>query len=192
MPVGVNLLKNPGFEGHYEPYAGKQEWKVPDGWIPWHFERSDTDFPPEFKPSEAPNYNRIHGGEHAVQYFKSWGTYVAGVYQKVPSVPGVKVRFAIYGQAWSRIDGGDCPLEQSCQPADMGMRIGIDPAGGSNPRADSTKWSSSQSPTSGWVLFTVEATTESDYVTVFAWSSPNQPRLNQDTYWDDASLKVVR
>lgn len=191
MPVGVNLLTNPGFEGPYEPYAGTEEFKVPEGWIPWHFEWSDTDFPPEFKPATAPYWNRIHGGERALQYFKSWGTYTAGIYQKLPSVPGVKLRFTVYGQAWSRDDSGGCPAGESCNPADMGMRVGIDPAGGSNPRADTVEWSARQSPTRGWALFSVDATTEADFVTVFTWSSPNEPRHNQDTYWDDANLEVL-
>jgi hypothetical protein len=191
MPVGVNLLTNPSFEGPYEPKGG-QEMKVPEGWIPWHFEWADTDFPPEFKPAEAPYLNNVHSGQRALQYFKTWGTYHAGVYQKVAVTPGVKLRFTLYGKAWSRDDAGDCPPELSCNPADMGMRIGIDPLGGSNPRAGSMVWSVQQSPIDQWVLFSVEAVAESDIVSVFAWSSPSAPRRNQDTYWDDATLEAVR
>ncbi len=191
VPVGVNLLTNPGFEGQYGPYAGRTEFNVPEGWIPWYVQWSDADFAPEFKPAEAPHLSRVHSGERAQQYFKTFGTYTAGVMQRVQVAPGVKLRFTIYGQAWSHDGSGDCPSDQSCNPADMGMRIGIDPLGGSNPKADSIVWSARQSPTSGWSAFSVEATSESDYVTVFAWSSPNQPRRNQDTYWDDARLEVA-
>ena len=191
MPVGVNLLSNPSFEGPYEPKGGP-EMKVPEGWIPWHFEWADTDFPPEFKPAEAPHLHNVHSGERALQYFKTWGTYHAGVYQKVAVTPGVKLRFTIYGKAWSRDDAGGCPAELSCNPADMGMRIGIDPLGGSNPRAGSMVWSAQQSPIDQWKFFSVEAVAESDIISVFTWSSPSAPRRNQDTYWDDATLEVVR
>ena len=191
VATGVNLLKNPGFEGQYSPYGGKVEWNVPDGWIPWFFALSDQDLAPEFKPAEPPYYDRIHSGERAQQYFKTFGTYTAGVFQRVKVAPGVNLRFSIYGQGWSHDGSNDCPIEQSCHPADMGMRVGIDPLGGSNPRADSVVWSGRQSPTDGWAFFTVEATAESEYVSVFAWASPNEPRKNQDTYWDDAVLEAL-
>jgi hypothetical protein len=191
MPTGVNFLTSPGFEGAYTAKGGP-EMNVPEGWIPWHFEWADTDFPPEFKPAEAPFVNNIHSGQRALQYFKTWGTYHAGVYQKVAVTPGVKLRFSIYGKAWSRDDTGDCPAEQSCNPADMGMRIGIDPQGGSDPLADTIVWSAQQSPIDQWTFFSVEAVAESDIVTVFTWSSPSAPRRNQDTYWDDATLEAIR
>lgn len=191
VPSGVNLLVNPGFEGQYGPYAGRTEFNVPEGWIPWYVQWSDADFPPEFKPAQAPFMNRVHGGERAQQYFKTYGTYTAGVMQRVEVAPGVNLRFTIYGQAWSHDGSKNCPIEQSCNPADMGMRIGIDPLGGSNPRGDSVVWSPRQSPTDGWAFFTVEAASESQFVSVFTWSSPNEKRQNQDTYWDDASLEVI-
>jgi hypothetical protein len=187
VPTG-NLLNNPGFEGAYQSYLGKTEFNVAQGWIPWFLE---SGFAPEFKPAEPPYYSRIHGGERAQQYFKTFGTYTAGVYQKVRVAPGVTLRFSIFGQGWSHDGSGDCPIEQSCNPANMGMRIGIDPLGGSNPRADSVEWSAIQSPTNGWAPFTVEAVSENDVVTVFTWASPNAPRRNQDTYWDDASLEAI-
>jgi len=181
-------LTNPGFEGPFQTYLGRTEFNVAQGWIPWY---DESGFAPEFKPAEAPYYDRIHGGERAQQYFKTMGTYRAGVYQRVSVAPGAKLRFTIYGQAWSHDGSGDCPIEQSCNPANMGMRIGIDTLGGSNPKADSIEWSSVQSPTSGWALFSVEAVAESDVVTVFTWSAPDAAKRNQDTYWDDASLQAV-
>lgn len=189
VPTGVNLLTNPSFEAPFLTYLGRQEFNVAQGWIPWYDESS---FAPEFKPAEAPYYNRIHGGERAQQYFKTMGTYRAGVYQRVAVAPGVKLRFTIYGQAWSHDGSSDCPIEQSCNPANMGMRIGIDVSGGSNPKADSIKWSGVQSPTSGWAAFSVEAVAESDVVTVFTWSAPDAAKRNQDTYWDDASLQALQ
>ncbi len=188
VPTGQNLLVNPSFEGAFESYLGRQEFNVAQGWIPWYLE---SGFAPEFKPATAPFYSRIHGGESAQQYFKTMGTYTAGVYQKVRVAPGVELQFSIYGLGWSHDGSSDCPIEQSCNPANMGMRIGIDPLGGSNPRADSVVWSPIQSPTAGWAFFSVEAVSESDVVTVFAWSSPNAPKRNQDTYWDDASLVAI-
>jgi hypothetical protein len=188
VPVGVNLLTNPGFEGAFQTYLGRQEFNVAQGWIPWY---DESGFAPEFKPAEAPYYNRVHGGERAQQYFKTMGTYRAGVYQRVSVAPGVKLRFTIYGQGWSHDGSNDCPIEQSCNPANMGMRIGIDTLGGSNPKADSIEWSAVQSPTAGWAFFSVEAVSESDVVTVFTWSAPDKAKRNQDTYWDDASLEAI-
>ena len=191
MQTGVNLLKNGGFEAPYSAKGG-QEVNVAQGWNPWHFEWAESDFRPEFKPAEARFFaNRVHGGSYAQQYFKTWGTYHAGVFQKVSVTPGTRLRFSAYGQAWSRDDSGNCAEGLSCNPADMGMRVGIDPLGGTEPRADSIEWSPQQSPWDQWALFTVEATAKADAVTVFVWSSPSAPRRSQDTYWDDAVLEAV-
>jgi hypothetical protein len=189
---GQNLLANPGFEGPYAHYGGFQELNHAAPWIPW-WKDGGGNQRPEFKPAEialAPN--RVHGGSSAQQYFKSYGQFVAGLYQAGVSVPpGARLQFSVDGQAWSCEEFNQCPDGSSFNGANMFMRVGIDPTGGTDPFGDKIIWSAYFSPLDAWQLACVETTAVGETVTVFVWSSPDGPRQNQDVYWDDASLVIL-
>jgi hypothetical protein len=189
---GQNRLINPSFEGSYAAFGAFKELNHAANWFPW-WQDGANNLRPEFKPAEvsvAPN--RIHSGNTAQQYFKSFGQFKAGLYQSVLNVtPGSRLQFSAHGQAWSCEEFGLCPNGTSVNPANMLMRVGIDPTGNNNWSADTVVWSAYFNPLDQWQVACVEAVAERDVVTVFLWASPDGPRQNQDVYWDDASLVVV-
>lgn len=188
---GDNLLVNPGFEGDFR-FQGGQEVLVAPGWVAWWVQGSDTNLRPEFKQTNIGN--RVHSGSSAQQYFKSFGQYVAGVYQVVENEqlrPGTRVQFSAYGQGWSCIQGADCGAGVSVDPANMFMRVGIDPTGNTDPDSRTVKWSGYFNPIDRYEIQCVETVAESNQIVVFTWASPDQPRLNQDSYWDDGALVII-
>lgn len=189
---GKNLLENASFEGEYKPYGAFPELNHAPNWFPW-WKDGENNLRPEFKPAEvsiAPN--RVLNGSKAQQYFKSFGQFKAGMYQSVLNVPvGSRLQFSAHGQAWSCEKSNSCPNAQSFNAADMLMRVGIDPTGGTDPFSDTIVWSAYFNPIDQWQIACSEAQANSDIVTVFVWASPNGPRQNQDVYWDDASLVTL-
>lgn len=190
--AGQNLLANPGFEGAYSPFGGIVELNTAAQWLPW-WDDGGGNFRPEFKPVGVDQFaNRVHGGSAAQQYFKSFGQFKAGLYQVVPEVAAsARLQFSAWGQAWSCENFEQCPNATSVSPANMLMRVGVDPFGGTDFRSDDIQWSAYFNPLDHWQVACVEATAEAAKVTVFVWASPDGPRQNQDVYWDDASLVVL-
>jgi LysM repeat protein len=197
LQQGDNLLQNPSFEGAYSAWNGIPQLQMPVGWTPWWTDPSPGDpewanHRPEWKPAEAAYYpTRVHSGERALQWFKSYATYWAGAYQRVTVPQNAQLRFSVFGLAWSCADWEMCKDASSYDPANMRMQIGIDPTGGTNPWAPVVVWSNGFSPVWGWEYMEVQAAAQGNQVTVFLSSHPDWPKQNQDTYFDDASLVVV-
>jgi hypothetical protein len=194
---GDNLLRNPSFEGPYSAWNAIPQIQMPGDWTPWWAQpaEGDPDWKnqrPEWKPAEAEYYpNRVHSGERALQWHKSYATFLSGAYQQVNVPENAQLRFSAYGQAWSCDNWNSCPDATSHDPANMAMRIGIDPTGGTSPWAASVVWSGWGNPLDAWGYFAVEATAQGSVVTVFLYSNPDWPKQNQDVYYDDASLVVI-
>ncbi|MGB3714052.1 MAG: hypothetical protein WA996_06445 [Candidatus Promineifilaceae bacterium] len=190
---GQNLLLNPSFEGQFVPYGAFVELNHAPPWIPW-WKDGENNQRPEFKPAEiAVAANRVHSGNSAQQYFKSHGMFKAGLQQSVLSVPlGSHLQFSAHGQAWSCEEASTCRDGSSVNPSNMLMRVGIDPKGGTDPFSNEIKWSAYFNPLDQWQVACVEATSEAENVTVYLWASPDGPRQNQDVYWDDATLVILK
>lgn len=205
-----NLLTNPGFEGPYGPYV--PSFVHPDcpsgtcgtaqtaaGWTPWWQTVAFLDPAiygnPEYKPAEAKDFaSRVMSGERAQQYFNFGRTSTAGVYQQVSVPANSQVRFTVWGQAWSTgrdWEGPYSDVTYSAEPTPVNMRVGIDPTGGVDPFSPNIVWSGTAHPYDQYALFSVEAQATGSVVTVFTYSSPNEPRKHNDIYWDEASLVVV-
>ncbi|MDX1614343.1 MAG: hypothetical protein R3300_08540 [Candidatus Promineifilaceae bacterium] len=185
---GQNLLTNPSFEGDYLKF-GYDEINHAPGWFPWWEDDGLVNLRPEYKPADGALFpNRVHSGGFAQQYFKTFGQFKAGLQQFVEVPTGTRLQFSAYGQAWSCEEFSKCPDATSYNPADMLMRVGIDPRGGDDHQSPSIKWSPYFNPLDQWQLACVEAVSEAGAVTVYLWASPNKPNGNQDVYWDDASL----
>lgn len=70
--------------------------------------------------------------------------------------------------------------------------VGIDPTGGKNPRADTVIWGDAWYIYNGYVKqLTVEATAESETVTVFIRSQTKYAFEHNDAYVDQADIEVV-
>lgn len=188
--AGSNLLSQGSFTGPFEPFGFVQELNVPPPWIPWFTDDGAINFRPEYKPADGVNYpNRIRSEPSAQVYFKSHGQFRAGLYQQVINVAtGARLQFSAYGQGWSCEDFSQCGGGVSFNPANMYMRVGIDPHGNTNPNSRHIVWSDYFNPIDRWEVRCVETEALFNVVTVFLWASPDGPRQNQDVYWDDASL----
>ena len=141
--------------------------------------------------------NRIHGGQRAQKYFTYGRMHEAGLMQRVTGVvSGTLYHFSIYMQAWMCMDyieackGGYV----SDKPTQMHLKVGIDPAGGTNPFGSDIVWSPEVESFDRWTQYSVEAVARSDALTVFTRSRPewkDMARQNNDVYLDDASLTAV-
>ena len=150
---------------------------------------------PEFRDNSA-FANRTRSGERSQKYFSYGRMHEAGLLQQVRGIPpGARVRFSIWMQAWMCSDPDACGKsgERSDAPADMHLRVGIDPFGGTDPFTTTVAWSAEKPAWDKFVQFEVETVAISDTVTVFTHSRADWEwaRKSNDVYLDDASLVVV-
>ena len=188
---GPNLLQNPGFEGTYAPFAGDATRLVAPGWTAWNIPHKSTDpgfvnLAPEYRP--AANSKRVHGGSSAQEFFTFFATHTGGVLQRAPVTTGNRLRFSAFINVWSTsFDNADT----SEQPGRVGIRVGIDPSGGTDGSSRSIVWSDRQEFYDQFKEIVVEAVAATDFVTVFVESAPQDPVKNNNVYVDDASLAVI-
>jgi hypothetical protein len=82
---------------------------------------------------------------------------------------------------------------KSQNPTTMHLKVGIDPTGGTNPFSTNIVWSGEGDSFDHFTQFSVEATAQSDVVTVFTHSRAewiDYPRMDNDVYVDDAALTI--
>jgi len=154
---------------------------------------------PEFRDVKnvADTKNRVHGGMRAQKYFTYGRMHEAGLMQRVTGITsGAQLRFSAFMETWmcndylAACDGG----RKSQNPSTMHLKVGIDPTGGTDPFSANVIWSGEGDSFDRFTQFSVEATAQSDAVTVFTHSRPDwtdYARMNNDVYVDDASLIVV-
>jgi len=214
---GPNLLADGDFEaldwplqdgvGGVQIAPGWRAWYVDNDRVPSYVKLPDncdslrkTDcywMRPEFHQILVGVYpNRVHSGIRAQQYFSYGRMHEAGLYQRFVGVaPNSTLRFSIFMQAWQCANSSACGKNgaRSDAPADMHLRVGIDPYGGTDPFSGNIVWSPENEAFDRWVEFAVEAKAQSDAVTVFTHSRAEWtwPRVNNDVYLDDASLTVI-
>jgi LysM repeat protein len=191
-----NLITNPGFEGAF--VAQDEKTSVGQGWTAWWIPRpaGQPDWSynhPDFiasAPCGSVCDHRIHSGGNAQRIFQYFGTYVAGVYQRVNVTPGSDLRLAAFGQSWS--SQSEQPQNVSNGGTQMHVRVGIDPWGGANPYDSRVVWSDEADALDSWQQFSVYARAQSPQVTVFLYAAPADARRKNEVYWDDVTLEVLR
>jgi len=190
-----NLLANGGFEGEYTDRGGETLQEVALNWEPWFLP------PPADAEStsinQVPAYNaatsdaRVRTGEGAQEYNTFFATHDAGLYQRVPVEPGAELTFSVYIYAWSSATFAD--PNESVQPQDMIIQVGIDPTGGTDGGADSIVWSETDNPLAEtdydqFIEYSVSAVADATAVTVFIRSNPQGEVGVNHVYVDDATL----
>lgn len=213
---GQNLLTDGDFEAStWRTQDGISELVVAPGWRAWYVDvgrirsyvkqpsNCDTSDPacywmrPEFNSVSFSEFqNRVRNGFKAQKYFSYGRMHEGGLYQQVAGIqPGATLRFSIYMQAWQCFNPSACGENgsRSDQPAEMHLRVGIDPYGGTDPFGANVIWSPESPAFDHWVQFSVEAQAQGSIVTVFTHSRAewDWARANNDVYLDDASLIVV-
>ena len=209
------LLTNPGFE---QPFVqqGSADIFIANGWTAWYITPDGVTYPLDCKnsptpqtcktyrvpayhntqPQDARQPQRARSGD-SQQWGSAYATYIAGVYQRVAGLtPGTRLSFSAYMQGFNCDDDRGCfgpagEYGKSYEPGNMQTRIGIDPAGGTDPFSSNVVWSPYQNPLDAFSRHEVEAVAQGDAVTVFLWSSPTYPELHTNIYVDDASLISV-
>lgn len=194
-----NLLQNPGFEGNYSAYMPQTAQEradcphgvcntaqVPPSWRPWWNKARASDANPEYKPA-APFASRIRSGSNAAQYFSFYRTHEAGFMQQVNVPANATLQFSVWGQAW--LSNSDSLTSDS--NVWINMRVGIDPAGGTNPFSPNIVWSNTINPFDAYQQLSVQAQAQGSRVTVFTYSRAEYPLKHSDVYWDDATLFVT-
>lgn len=151
---------------------------------------------PEFSASARTGAAyRIYGGDNSQKYFTFGRMHEAGLYQRVTGVvPGARLRFSVYLSAWMCASFAECRQGLlSDQPTTMHLRVGIDPTGGTDPFGPNVVWSAEADSFDRWTQYHVEAIARGEAVTVFTHSRPEWtlPRMANDIYVDEASLKMV-
>lgn len=178
--IGDNLLLNPGFEGTFTE-RGAGEVKVAAGWEPWWL----PGVRPEYKDA-APYSDRIHSGDHAQQFFTTYATHTAGIYQRVDVPVGSTLTFSAYIHAWSQFRNGSQGRYR--------MKIGVDPYGGIDPESPDIVWSdggNAVQPYQGYTKLSVETLARSDRATVFVWGQAEWATQHNNAYMDSASLTAT-
>lgn len=194
---GSNLLNNPGFEGPYNSYnVGDTngdgipeivwEFRIASGWSPWWREQAAGDAGwanrrPEYRPASY-SYNSTA----AQQYFTSFGTHQAGLWQQAVGIaPGETYRLTLAVYLWSSSGSN---LFRSENPGGLRARVGLDPAGGVNPYAPGVVWSDWYTTYDTWTVLSVEAVSQAEAITAFVWSEADFPVEHNDVAIDEAVL----
>jgi LysM repeat protein len=186
----TELLQNPGFEGTYAPFNNDDTRLLAPGWLPWHLPppagaQSFVNTQPSYRSSTA----RVHGENVAQEFFTFTATYDGGVYQQVAVAKGTKLQFSAWVNVWS--SANDDPARSDI-PGQVKVQVGIDPAGGTDGAAAGIVWSEPVEFYDQWRELTVTATSTGDTgVTVFVRSAPMLPAKHNNTFVDDASLKIA-
>jgi len=213
--VPGNLLTNPSLEG---PYVNCGEsCNIAPGWAVW---TSLTLTPPciagedgcyipcpsncedctidygcwwmkaEYKAATLQFPERVHSGESAQQAFTFGRMGEFGVRQQVSVTIGALLELSGYAQGWQ-----ECwPAQQgNCPQANMNLRIGIDPYGGTDPYSANVVWSNYTESFDAYAYISLVATARANTVTVFTYARPqwDWARRNNDAYWDDLALVAI-
>jgi hypothetical protein len=143
---------------------------------------------PEFKPvTVAIDPKRVVEGQTTQGWFVRWKTMDAGVYQRVTGLAaGQELTFSASIQVW-------CSQKDNPRADDgeLYMRVGIDPAGGIDPWADSVQWSAWERGTREHERISITATAAGGAATVFVRGWNKWKLSHNDAYVDDAQLIVA-
>jgi hypothetical protein len=173
-----NLAANCGFDVFSDRWRGEKRLQVPDSWSYFVLEGD-----PDFRTAED-----TYWGAPSLCILSDGMNFSAGIYQQVNVTPGVVYQTDI-GWAAAR-----CSVQGTFQTcSNMERRLGLDPTGGTDPRAPSVVWSRTEAGGDKWPDLTVSARATGQVMTVFLWvhhpSSGGMDEIYLDAVglWPDAS-----
>jgi len=183
----ANLLINGSFE---PPYAGQgaATRTVPNGWTLLVAAGA-----PEAFPHTDPV--QILDGTVSWNIKQSGAAFTAIAYQRVGGLaPNDTIRATAYGWAYTcNNTANSCvianpPYRQSDQAANVQLRVGVDPKGGTDPASGDIKWSASAAPYDQWAELSVTTNVTGDAATMFLYMTQGAGLALNNVYWDKASL----
>lgn len=182
-----NLLVNGSLE---RPYYGQgaATRTVPQGWNLWVGAGA---------PEAFPHTDRVQvlDGEVSWNIKQGYVAFTAVAYQTVSGLnAGDVLKMIAFGWVYTCNDTensciiAEAPYRRSDAAAGASLRVGIDPAGGTDPNAASVKWSATSAPYDQWAEMSVIAEAEGSSVTVFLYMTQASGLALNNVYWDNASL----
>lgn len=175
-------LDNAGFEGPYVELA--PELSIAPEWSLWYDDAAQYYAPPKAGPESALTHE---GGTSQHVHNKDEHTgYDACLYQQVT---GITVGHYIRFTAWANVADAHSWLDS---PDKRGVRLGIDPSGGTDPRDTNpydypAYWDTHDAAEGQWQELAVVMKATSPTATAYLCAHPSLPR-RLDVYWDDASF----
>lgn len=127
----------------------------------------------------------MRSGQRAQELYELYATFTGGVYQQVTVAPGAPLSFSAYINVWST--ELDDPQESE-QPGEVVVQVGIDPTGGVNGESPSIVWGSSATFYDEYRKLEAQAVASGSTVTVFVRAIMNDPVRHNHVYVDDAEL----
>ncbi|NDJ59582.1 MAG: LysM peptidoglycan-binding domain-containing protein [Chloroflexi bacterium] len=189
----ANLLRNGDFEAAFPAASADTAISLPEGWDVWIAEtRTDVwmNQPPQISAHGGPD-PAPQRGDQAVRLRQTNATFSAALYQQVTVPADVDVQAGAYAYLHTctpdPADAADARCPSSPESGAF-VRIGIDPAGGTNPIDPAVIWSATARPHDAWAQLAVSATAAGDTVTIFLNVSQQWPTAINRVYWDDAVL----
>ncbi len=176
-----------------------------NGWSPWLIRGNEqVNREPEYKVEQVAiggDAYRVRSGGQSMKWFTTWGTHTAGIYQRVPVRPGSTVDFSIYSMTYSGEADGWSDEQQTflsdpVQSGNYRVWVGIDPTGAvppgvGAPPPGSVIWAGPSTTPDQWVRLNVQAQAQGPAVTVYTKGQPEWSVKHNDSWWDDACLRVV-
>ena len=202
VPVGVNLLENPGHEHPGAYFGGRGEINVTWGWVPfWQEPPPGTDLrdqnyrTPEFRPTFARDYPyRVWSGAGSDHWFNYFAlNRAAGVMQVVKNLSvGSPIRYTAMTELWSSNVNDPAIPPKSLQDGNMLIRVCIDQDGGprdlTDPNVICSPWSQ---PYDQWRQIYVEGVALKSEVLVFIQSYAAVTVEHNDAFVDDSCFEVL-
>jgi hypothetical protein len=186
------------FDGPTEHVQGIQEITVPVGWEAFWYQGADETGTPRARPemrviADVPPYDdppRVPKGEsNALQWFTFFAPHACGIQRQIQVEPGQEIEARVLFHAWC--SNGDDPHVSDQEDAyGMYARIGIDPTGNTNPRADTVAWSEQIYHFDAYGPLTVSTTAEADTITVFITTVAKWGTKHNDAYVADLQVSV--
>lgn len=147
---------------------------------------------PEYKGVSVSDFpGRVRSGGAAQQYFTTYGVHDAGILQRFPTSSGT-ISASAWFLGWSCMDFAQCDKQRtslnnpsSVDGANMRAQICLDPSGGIDIYSPTVVCSPETNTLDEWVQLSVGATGSGSHATLFLRTNPDEPRQNQDAYWDD-------
>jgi len=187
-------LVNGGFEGSYVTH-GEGDVLVAEGWQPWWRQGTGVErsggllHRPAFAPvRDIHSAARVRSGSTAQGLSTNYATHEAGLYQQIRVGSGSRVEFTAWAYIWS---SSDDDLSRSSRPGAYEVSVGIDPSGGTDAGSPAVVWSEPVRRYDRWLRLAVSATAEADVVTVYTRGVAGWRVKHNESYWDDAALRVV-
>lgn len=177
-----NLLKNGGFDGStYKNVVTADDgtsFNVPVEWNGWYTTSPHTEAWMNLIPNGYPHTASMKmAGSGALNISRGSATFTIAVYQRVD---GLSEGTKLLGVAYA--------LQDSDSSSDAHVRIGIDPAGETNPLSSNIIWSGWYTSIDQWIEMQIEATTTGNAATLFIYATQNWATIGNDLYLDDARL----